>query len=212
MQQIVIYPWKTTSSKISLMLHLDAEHARGSPADLSKIKPGLSPITAEPVTQRSKLLAVYDVPYMTRTRDLYRAQGYRQDYRWAHFKDAPFTELKKPLAESRVVVITTAMPDTEAGRSLRQVYSSPCEPIPESLFTDELSWDKQATHTKDVASFLPLEQLNHLRKAGRIASIASQFHSVPTDYSQRNTIEKDGPDILRRCQQDNVDIALLVPL
>ena len=160
----------------------------------------------------SEGLAVYDVPYMTRTRDLYRAQGYEQDYRWAHFEDTPFTELKKPLSESRIAVITTAMPDTETGRSQRQVYSSNCDPIPESLYTDELSWDKKATHTKDVASFLPLNQLNQLKAAGRIASIAEQFHSVPTDYSQRNTMEKDGPDILKRCQEDNVDSALLVPM
>jgi D-proline reductase (dithiol) PrdB len=149
---------------------------------------------------------------MTRTRDLYRAQGYTQDYRWAHFEDAPFSELTKPLSECRVTVITTAMPDTETGRSVRQVYSSDCQPIPQSLFTEELSWDKQATHTRDVASFVPLEQLNKLKDSGRIGSIAKQFHSVPTDYSQRNTIENDGPDILKRCQEENVDIALLVPL
>jgi len=35
---------------------------------------------------------------------------------------------------------------------------------------------------------------------------------VPTDYSQRRTIEQDAPQILARCREDGVDVALLVPL
>ena len=49
-------------------------------------------------------------------------------------------------------------------------------------------------------------------RAGRIGSLAARFHGVPTEYSQRRTIEQDGPEILRRCREDEVDAALLVPL
>ncbi|MCH7671305.1 MAG: hypothetical protein IIB72_03985 [Proteobacteria bacterium] len=157
-------------------------------------------------------MAVNDVSYIKRTRDYYRAQGYTTDYLWAHFDTTPFTRLKKPLSESRIGVITTTMPDTEAGRADRRVWSTACEPIPRSMYTEELSWHKSMTHTDDVASFLPLAQLNKLQEEGVIGSVASRFHSVPTEYSQRNTIEKDAPQVLARCQQDEVDIAILVPL
>src|SRR5260221_14416140 len=50
------------------------------------------------------------VPYMQRTRDYYTAIGYTTPYRWAHYVDAPFQPLKKPLAQSRVTIITTAAP------------------------------------------------------------------------------------------------------
>ncbi len=50
------------------------------------------------------------VPYMQRTRDYYTAIGYTTPYRWAHYADAPFQPLKKPLAQSRVTIITTAAP------------------------------------------------------------------------------------------------------
>ena len=50
------------------------------------------------------------VPYMQRTRDYYAAIGYTTPYRWAHYVDAPFQPLKKPLAQSRVTIITTAAP------------------------------------------------------------------------------------------------------
>jgi hypothetical protein len=48
------------------------------------------------------------VPYMQRTRDYYTAIGYTTPYRWAHYVDAPFQPLKKPLAQSRVAIVTTA--------------------------------------------------------------------------------------------------------
>jgi len=35
---------------------------------------------------------------------------------------------------------------------------------------------------------------------------------VPTDYSQRRTIEQDAPEVLARCREDAADVALLVPL
>ena len=44
------------------------------------------------------------VPYMQRTRDYYTAIGYTTPYRWAHHVDAPFQQLKKPLAQSRVTI------------------------------------------------------------------------------------------------------------
>src|SRR5438477_400054 len=50
------------------------------------------------------------IPYMTRTREYYAAIGYTTPYRWAHYVDAPFQPLKKPLAQSRVTARTAWMP------------------------------------------------------------------------------------------------------
>lgn len=154
----------------------------------------------------------YDVQYMERTRNYYRAQGYSSDYKWAHHETTPFQPLKRPLSDSKVGVITTAMPDTELGRSQRAVYSTPVNPIPDSLYTAELSWHHGVTHTDDIASFLPLAALEKLTDSGVIGSIASRFASLPTEYSQRNTLQKDGPEILKYCQNEKVDVAILVPL
>src|SRR6185295_9485398 len=48
------------------------------------------------------------IPYMARTRDYYRALGYDEAYRWAHFTEVPFAPLVKPLNECRVALVTTA--------------------------------------------------------------------------------------------------------
>ena len=158
------------------------------------------------------------VSYIDRTREYYGAQGYERAYLWAHHTDAPFAPLSKPLADARAAVITTASPWREAApvdgvlRGAKQVWSGESASPPARLFTDDLAWDKEATHTRDVESFVPLARLQELAAAGRIGSVAARFHGVPTDYSQRRTIEQDAPEILARCREDAVDVALLVPL
>jgi hypothetical protein len=158
------------------------------------------------------------VSYIDRTREYYSAQGYERPYRWAHFDDVPFAELPKPLSECRVALVTTtsawrAGPAVDGVlRGGKSVWSGATDPAPERLFTDDLAWDKQATHTEDVESFLPIRSLRELARAGRIGSLAPRFHGVPTDYSQRRTREQDAPAVLARCREDGADVALLVPL
>ena len=48
------------------------------------------------------------IQYMARTRAYYAAIGYTTPYRWAHHTGAPFQPLRKPLAQSRVTIVTTA--------------------------------------------------------------------------------------------------------
>src|SRR6202011_3728264 len=50
------------------------------------------------------------IPYMARTREYYQAIGYTTPYHWAHHVDTPFQPLRKPLAQSRVAIVTTAAP------------------------------------------------------------------------------------------------------
>jgi len=158
------------------------------------------------------------VSYIDRTREFYAAQGYGQPYRWARFDDVPFEPLAKPLAASCVTLVTTASPwqnqEVRDGvlRGDKQVWSGDASAPPERLFTDDLAWDKGATHTNDIESFLPLRQLAAFAAEGRVGSVAARFHGVPTEYSQRRTIEEDAPEVLRRCREDGVDVALLVPL
>ena len=158
------------------------------------------------------------VSYIDRTREYYAAQGYERPYAWARHQDAPFAPLPKPLAECRVAIVTTASEWRDQQRvdgvlrGVKGVYSAPVSPLPERLYTDDLSWDKESTHTDDVPSFLPVPQLEAAVAAGRVGSLAPRFHGVPTDYSQRNTREKDAPEILARLHEDQVDVALLVPL
>jgi hypothetical protein len=154
---------------------------------------------------------------MDRSREYYAAQGYSQPYSWAHHDDVPFTRLKKPLSECRVGCVTTAgKMDAEAERQgrrkVRELYAMAVNPAPTRLFTADLFWDKGATHTDDVESFLPLNRLAEYAAGGRIGSVSSRFYGAPTDYSQGKTSLRDAPQILAWCREDGVEAMLLSAL
>ncbi len=160
------------------------------------------------------------VSYIDRTREYYVAQGYPSAYAWPRHDDVPFTALRKPLSQCRVGLVTTAgKPHTEVkldalgfGLSLRELYAEPTYPPPTGLYTADLGWDKKATHTEDVDSFLPVNRLSEYAAEGRIGSVAPRFYGVPTDYSQSRTSERYAPQILKWCREDGVDAVLLSAL
>jgi len=158
------------------------------------------------------------VSYIDKSRDYYAAQGYERPYRWAHNDEAPFTPLAKPLSESRLGVVTTALggsipddvdPDT---LPIKAAYATPLDPIPERLYTMSLSWDKEATHTDDLDSYFPIRRLRELVAGGGLGSISPRFYGVPTEYGHRITRDVDAPQLLEYMRQDQVDVALLIPL
>ena len=157
------------------------------------------------------------VSYIDKSRDYYLAQDYGNPYQWAYHRDTPFEPLRKPLAESRVALITTASlqpndPDRDPFTLPRDVFSAPSDPPPTSLYTVNRSWDKEATHTNDLDSFFPINRLREAASAGRIGNVSPRFYGIPTEYSQRKSNEIDAPEVLRLCREDGVDVALLVAL
>ncbi|MAT06967.1 MAG: hypothetical protein CL424_18190 [Acidimicrobiaceae bacterium] len=156
------------------------------------------------------------VSYIDKSREYYRAQGFDQPYRWAAFDGVPFTPLDRPLAESRVALVTTSFlhhHDSSHGAPAtgKSVYHHPVDELPDRMFTDDLSWDKDATHTDDTESFLPLGALNALAADGVVGSANDRFFGVPTQYSQRRS-GLDAEQIAAWCGEDEVDVVLLVPL
>ena len=151
------------------------------------------------------------VSYIDKSREYYLSRGYQNPYQWACHEDAPFTSLSKPLSESRVALITTAALSKERA-NVKEVYSAPTMPPPVALYTEHRSWDKKATHTRDVETFLPVRRVSEFAASGRIAGLAPRFYGVFTDFSQRRTTDEYAPSVVDLCRADNVDVALLIPL
>jgi hypothetical protein len=151
------------------------------------------------------------VSYIDKSREYYLARGHQNPYRWAYNEDAPFSRLAKPLSECRVGVVTTAALSRERCQS-REVYGAPTDPPPIAMYTEHRTWDKAATHTRDVESFLPIRRVGEFGAAGRIGSVSPRFYGVFTDFSQRRTSDEYAPAVLDLCRADGVDVALLVPL
>lgn len=155
------------------------------------------------------------VLYMERTRHYYRALGYETDYVWAHHEEVPFSRLPVPLARARIGLVTTASPpklENRDAHGIRHVWSGDVVPPPAALFTANLAWDKESTHTEDRGSYLPIEVASALAADGKFAGLTPHFHGVPTEYSQRKTLDRDAPEVLARLRADGADAALLCAL
>lgn len=155
------------------------------------------------------------IEYMERTRLYYRALGYEKDYRWAYHNDVPFARLGKPASESRLTLITSANqpgPWSEEKPPKRQVWSGKIADAPQSLYTQDLAWDKDSTHMRDRESYLPVAALTGLVERGQLGGLTEDFHGVPTMYSHRLTKETNAPEILRRVVAGHADAALLIPI
>ena len=162
------------------------------------------------------------IPYMQRTREYYQAIGYTTPYRWAHFIDVPFRPLAKPLSQSRVTIVTTAAPYRadkgdqgpdaayNSAAKFYKVYDGDTADT-HDLRISHIGYDRKHTSAEDSGTWFPLAQLHQLAAAGRIGAVAPRFFGAPTNRSHRVTIETDAPDILARCRDDEVDVAVLVP-
>ncbi len=158
------------------------------------------------------------VSYIDKSREYYAAHGYERPYQWAYNDHVPFERLKKPLAKSRVGLVTTTTlhkedrPEGWTKSKAKEPYALELEQVPTRMFTDDLFWDKEATTTEDRESFLPIDRLRECVASGRIGSLGPRIFGVPTDYSQRRTNELDAPTIVKWAQEDELDVVLLVPL
>ncbi len=152
------------------------------------------------------------VSYIDKSREYYLAQGFGNPYRWACFDEVPFARLSKPVSQARLALITTASMLDEERRPSRAVQSVASLSPPDRLYTDHRFWDKDATHTEDLDSYFPAHRLQELVEQGRIGSLTARFHCVPTEYSQRKTVQEDAPEVLKRAREDGAEAAILVPL
>jgi hypothetical protein len=120
-----------------------------------------------------------------------------------------------------VALVTTAAPyRPEAGdqgpgapyngaAKFHEVYSLPVSPPPD-LRISHVTYDRRHTTADDPAVYLPLAALEAAREAGRIGELAPRLHGVPTLRSQRGTLERHAPEVLRRVREDGADVAILV--
>lgn len=162
------------------------------------------------------------IPYRERIRDYYAGLGYGAPYEWAHYGDVPFQPLKKPLAQCRVALITTAAPHQpdkgdqgpgapyNAAAKFFSVYSGDTA-RDHDLRISHIAIDRAHTTAEDPGSYFPLAALRRAASRDRIGAVAPRFHGAPTNRSHRVTLDIDCPEIVARCRADGADAAVLVP-
>lgn len=162
------------------------------------------------------------VRYIERTRNYYLGLGYDNPYVWAHFIDVPFTPLSKPLNQSVLGLITTAVAfDPDKGpQGQGAPYNAAAkfyQPYKKSTAGDvdlriaHVGIDRKNANMDDMNCWFPLEAAKRAVTAGRIKSLSPHFYGLPTNRSQRHTLEIDAPLVLEMLRADKVEVAVLIP-
>lgn len=164
------------------------------------------------------------VRYIDKTREYYRKAGYIRDYRWAHFEEAPFAPLRKPVAQSRVMLVSTAslvMLDEQGqpvedprviGTNELEVFPVPSDLPVSRLRSCSVDHDRVQTDMSDVDAYFPLTRLRELVAAGEIGSLADEALRLLPNYSHRKVLQVDAPEVLRRARAQQVDAVVLSPV
>lgn len=145
-----------------------------------------------------------------------------QAYPWRRIRPAPWTPLRKPLAECRVALVTSAgfvLPgqapfdaDVRGGDTSFRVIpaSAPTRALIDSQRSE--SFDHAGMQADPNLAF-PIDRLHELAANGRIGSVAPQHLSYMGSITAPGRLIRDtavaGAELLAR---DRVDAALLVPV
>lgn len=167
------------------------------------------------------------VPYIEKTHDYYLRQGYDKPYRYAVNGEPPFVPLRKPLAESRLVMVSSAgidiIPDDGPapvpfnGRNIgendkAEVFDIPSDIPKERLLYISGAHNRRESDMHDIDAYFPVTRLRELRDEGLIGSLGENHLRIRPCYSQRKTRELDAPKVLQRCREMEADVVLLVPV
>ncbi|MBU3621250.1 reductase [Polynucleobacter sp. CS-Odin-A6] len=162
------------------------------------------------------------VSYIERTRNFYLGLGYETPYVWAHYLDTPFAPLGKPLNQSVLGLVTTAVPfdlskgpqgsgaPYNAAAKFYEPYILPTD-REHDLRIAHVGIDRRNANMTDANCWFPLNAAKRAVGAGLIKSLSKHFYGLPTNRSQRHTLDIDAPLVLRMMRADQVDVAVLIP-
>lgn len=163
----------------------------------------------------------------------YQIQAYSGEGDW-RYDEGPFTGLKKPLAESRLALITSTghfvegddpepfgvkdMSQTEAIARISQFLKT--EPQLSAIPTDTAQEKLRVRHggydirgvQADANVALPINRLQELAAEGVIGELAPHAFSFVGACSQLRLTKRTAPAWIKQFQAQAIEIALLVPV
>ncbi len=164
------------------------------------------------------------VRYIDKTHEYYRNQGYEKTYNYAYNEEIPFTPLRKPLSECRVTLVTTSsfILLDEEGRPLEEpgfigtkepeVRTVPNDWPKDRILCTSQDHDRYQTDMEDLNAYFPMTRMQEFFKEGLFGSLSKNYYRTLPNYSHRKPVDADGPEILRQCREDGVDVALMTPV
>jgi D-proline reductase (dithiol) PrdB len=149
-------------------------------------------------------------------------RAFLKAYRWRRIDPVPWTPLRRPLAESRLALVSSAgfvLPGQElfatnlAGGdgSFREILSD--ADVSRLVDTHKSkSFDHEGMHRDPNLAF-PLDRARELAERGRVGSLNDRHLSFMGSITAPGRLTRDhAPEAARRMVSDGVDVALLVPV
>ncbi len=134
--------------------------------------------------------------------------------------DAPSAPLRKPLAESTLVVVTTAGLHLRDDAPFRhttppdhtyRVFPADANPADVLQSHTSIGFDRTAIYT-DLNVTLPLDRVRELVAVGEVGALAPRVYSfLGAQRDPRRTAEESAPEVARRLIDDGADAVLLTP-
>lgn len=157
------------------------------------------------------------VAYIDRLTRTYDKLGYAA-YQWVRSEDPPpWAELRKPLSECRLGLIASGGIYASGQVAFHTKDDTSIRAIPNDVETDDLRTAHFAYDQTDARSdpnvVFPIDTLRGLVAEGFIGELASHSYTFMGGiYSVRRLQEKVAPEMVQRLAEEEVDVALLVPV
>lgn len=143
-------------------------------------------------------------------------------YRWRRIDPVPWTPLKKPLNECRLVLVSSAGIVTSDQKPFDNTIRGG-DPSIREIPTDVDVADLIETHRSEAFDHsgirqdpnlaFPIDRLRELTEAGRIGSLNHRHLSLMGSITAPgHLIKKSIPLVMPQLVSDDVDIALLIPV
>lgn len=132
------------------------------------------------------------IRYIERTRSYYLGLGYDNPYVWAHYVKVPFTRLQKPLSQSVLGLITTAVQfDPSKGdqgpgapyNAAAKFYEPYKNPInqKQDLRIAHVGIDRKNANMEESECWFPLAAARRVVEMGRLQMVSPNFYGLPDD-------------------------------
>ena len=158
------------------------------------------------------------IRYVVALNAKYGAMGF-PPYKWSVNETAPWTPLRKPLAECTVALLVSggishcsAAPFDPDARNDHRV-----DAIDPAAATDGYQiHDSYYDHTdagRDLNCLFPVDRLRELAEAGEIGRVAARHWSgfMGRTYDRSRLVQESAPAFAAKLKQDGVDLLIAIP-
>lgn len=164
------------------------------------------------------------VRYIDKTRDYYRAAGYKHDYAWESNDACAIAPVVPELSGAKIGLVTTASMvrlgedgvDLETprfmGSNKLEVFPVPANWPVDRLRSTSEDHDRFQTDMADVGAYFPKDLLAAMADEGVIGSVADVSWRILPNYSKRKVTNVDAPEVLRQMRDAGVDAAVITPV